>query len=204
MKRLVATACLSLLLATANAQDDATFTADVHLVIIDIGVKDKSGKVIPDLKKSDFTVMEDGKPQQVAVFEFQKLDSDEPLPVIPADKAVKVAAAVTPAAPGPLAPKAKPAVATSTSSLNPTPKPVIRYQDRRLVAMLFDFSTMATAKQARAQKSALDFLEHQLKPADVVEIIQRAFQHRVDVLVRVALRQQPRQRGQMGHAIGRV
>ena len=39
------------------------------------------------------------------------------------------------------------------------------------MAMLFDFSTMATAEQARAQKSALDFLEHQLKPADLVAIM---------------------------------
>ena len=40
--------------------------------------------------------------------------------------------------------------------------------------------------------------------AGVVEIIQRALQHLVDVFMRIALRQQPRQRGQMGHAIGRV
>ncbi len=40
--------------------------------------------------------------------------------------------------------------------------------------------------------------------ADVVEVIQGALQHLVDVFVRIALRQQPRQRGQMGHAIDGV
>jgi VWFA-related protein len=173
MKRLLATACLSLLLAQANAQDDATFTSDVHLVIIDIGVKDKSGKVIPDLKKGDFTVMEDGKPQQVSVFEFQKLDSDEPLAPVPAVKptpAVKeVKNTPAPVVPGPL--PVKPAGESGPTQVASAPKRVIRFQDRRLVAMLFDFSTMATAEQVRAQKSALDFIDKQMKPADVVEIM---------------------------------
>ena len=40
--------------------------------------------------------------------------------------------------------------------------------------------------------------------AGIVEIVQRAVEHLVDVLVRIALRQQPRQRGQMGHAIDRM
>ena len=42
------------------------------------------------------------------------------------------------------------------------------------------------------------------RAAGIVEIVQRAVEHLVDVLVRIALRQQPRQRGQMGHAIDRV
>ena len=40
--------------------------------------------------------------------------------------------------------------------------------------------------------------------ADVVEIVERALEHLVDVLVRIAFRQQPRQRSQMGHAIDRM
>jgi VWFA-related protein len=163
MRRFFFIPSLFLMFATLNGQDNVTFTSDVHLVIVDIVVKDKSGKVIPGLKKSDFSLTEDGKPQQLSVFEFQKLDSDEPLPAVPASKDVKVASAVTPAAP----------VAKTTSSglANGNPKPVIRYQDRRLVAMLFDFSTMAIVEQARAQKSALEFIKNQLKPADVVAIL---------------------------------
>ena len=122
--------------------------------------------MIPNLKKSDFTLLEDGKPQDIAVFEFQKLDSDEPMSPIIADKPVKVATAVTPMGPGLKQPN--PTTVTAPSG---TPKPIIRYQDRRLVAMLFDFSTMATAEQVRAQKAAQEFLEKQMKPADVVEIM---------------------------------
>ena len=167
MRRLIFIPCFLLLFASMNGQQDdsvTTISTEVNLKIVNITVKDKSGKVIPNLKPSDFTVLEDGKPQEVKVFEFQKLDSDQPLPSVPADKPMAAApaapvAAVAPAAPKPAAPK------------TPAPKPIIRFQDRRLVAMLFDFSTMATVEQARAQKSAIDFIEHQLKPADLVAIM---------------------------------
>ena len=36
---------------------------------MDVVVTDKQGRPIPGLKQSDFTVMQDGKPQQVRVFE---------------------------------------------------------------------------------------------------------------------------------------
>jgi VWFA-related protein len=122
-------------------------------------VKDKSGKVIPGLTKNDFEVLEDGKPQQVSVFEFQRLDSDDvqrkPVPAINS-------APVTPAAQS-AAPQRGP-----SAQLSGAPRPVIRFQDRRLVAMLFDFSGMAIPEQSRVQQSALEFLHKQLKPADLV------------------------------------
>ena len=64
MKRLLIAPVLILMMARMDGQQDATgvtFSTDVHLVILDVSVKDKSGKVMPDLKKSDFTVLEDGK-----------------------------------------------------------------------------------------------------------------------------------------------
>jgi VWFA-related protein len=151
---------LSLVLALPQVNgQDVTFTSDVHLVVVDISVKDKSGKVIPDLKKTDFTVVEDGKPQAISVFEFQKLDSDEPLPAVPAAKEAKPPETKSAATAAPAAAQPK---TTSSSLLASTPKPIIRFQDRRLVAMLFDFSTMPVADQARAQKAAIDFLQHQM------------------------------------------
>ncbi|MCU1328080.1 MAG: hypothetical protein JWN34_3450 [Bryobacterales bacterium] len=143
-----------------QAQDaqDVKFKSESNLVVIDVGVKDKSGKALPGLKKSDFVILEDGKPQQISVFEFQRLDSDEPPPAVPA---------IRPAKPGD-----PPAPALVAKPLLPTgPKPIIRYQDRRLVAMLFDFSTMAVQEQIRAQKAAQDFLKTQMKPADLVAVL---------------------------------
>ena len=47
----------------------------------------------------------------------------------------------------------------------------LRYQDRRLVALLFDFSTMDIPEQIRVQKTAIDFIHQDLKPADLVCIM---------------------------------
>lgn len=144
---------------------DTTFTANANLVIIDANVRDKSGKVVPDLKKSDFTILEDGKPQTISVFEFQRLDGDTLLPPVPASKPV-------PQAPAP-APKAAPAAPRRVTAgpTTATAAPVIRYQDRRLVAMLFDYSTMQIAEQNRVQENALKFIREQMKPNDVVCIM---------------------------------
>ena len=128
-------------------------------MIIDANVRDKSGKVIPDLKKSDFTLLEDGKPQTISVFEFQRLEGDTLLPAVPAVKPV-----------------------ATLNSRRRTEKLHRRahlgrraagdpYQDRRLVAMLFDFSTMAIPEQSRIQEAALKFIREQMKPADMVAIM---------------------------------
>ena len=145
----------ALLIAQGQAQQDSgvTFTSESSLVIVDVSVKDKSGKIIPNLKKSDFVLTEDGKPQQISVFEFQRLDTDAPAPVpVPALREP----------------------ATTRPATSPTPvatKPLIRFQDRRLVALLFDFSSMGIPEQSRAQKSALKFISDQMKPADLVAIM---------------------------------
>jgi VWFA-related protein len=163
MKRLLSLPALLLLVIAADLSvgvtteaQQPTFTSNTSLVVIDVNVKDKSGKPIPGLKKEDFTLLEDGKPQQISVFEFQQLDSaPNPRPKVPANKPVA-------------APRAQTAEITVPTG---TTTPVIRYQDRRLVAMLFDFSAMAIPEQSRAQEAAIKFLHEQLKPADLVEIM---------------------------------
>src|SRR5271165_4399243 len=96
-------------------QSPVTFTANTTLVIIDVTVKDKLGKVVEDLKKNDFVLSEDGKTQQIAVFDFQKLDIDT-APPVPATKPAAAppaagigAAVVQTAQPAPAAVKAAPA-----------------------------------------------------------------------------------------------
>src|ERR1035438_7420413 len=55
-------------------QTNIKFTADSNLVIADVTVKDtKTGQPIEGLKATDFILLEDGKPQKIQVFEFQKL-----------------------------------------------------------------------------------------------------------------------------------
>ncbi len=45
------------------------FRTTTRLVQVDVVVTDKQGRPVPGLKQADFTVMQDGKPQQVRVFE---------------------------------------------------------------------------------------------------------------------------------------
>jgi VWFA-related protein len=174
LRLLMASSLLSLfatvvgLLAPLGAQesDQPTFTSNTSLVVIDVNVKDKSGNPVTDLKKGDFTLLEDGKPQQISVFEFQRLDAGAgELPKVPAIKPARNASAAAPAQRVEAAPAAKPVAAPANAP------PVIRYQDRRLVAMLFDFSAMGVPEQARVQDSALKFIREQLKPADLVAIL---------------------------------
>lgn len=55
---------------TAVAQD-VTFRMDVKLVSLFVNVTDQNGSIVGGLTKDDFAVAEDGRPQQIAVFERQ-------------------------------------------------------------------------------------------------------------------------------------
>ena len=69
---LVATALAAALSAgdsrSGNSTDRATIRLDSNLVLVPVTVTDSRGRLIPDLVKSDFTVLDDGNPQQVQSF----------------------------------------------------------------------------------------------------------------------------------------
>jgi VWFA-related protein len=134
-------------------QTTPTFTARSNLVIVDVTVRDKAGKPIEGLKQSDFAVLEDGKPQKVAVFEYQKLAND---PEPPAALSLSDQLAL------PEAPK-------TTISTN-TPGE-IQYHGKRLLVFYLDFSSMGIPEQLRAQDAALDYLNKQITKDDLVAIM---------------------------------
>ncbi len=71
------------------------------------------------------------------------------------------------------APPAETAVADpppAQASPAPTPAPETKYQDRRLVALLFDFETMTPDDQARSQQSSIGFV-HKMQPASLVALM---------------------------------
>src|SRR6185503_7994980 len=54
-----------------------TFTLKVQseIVLTNVVVRDKkTGEVVKDLKASDFTILENGKPQKIASFDYQNVD----------------------------------------------------------------------------------------------------------------------------------
>jgi len=64
-------AALLALAPRAAVAQDATFHVDVKLVNIFVNVTDKNGAIIGGLTRDDFAVFEDGRPQQIAIFEKQ-------------------------------------------------------------------------------------------------------------------------------------
>ena len=59
---------LGAVVLAASGQQPTVFKSTTNLVVLDVTVKDRSGKDITSLKKEDFTVMEDGKAQALTVF----------------------------------------------------------------------------------------------------------------------------------------
>ncbi|HWF09421.1 MAG TPA: VWA domain-containing protein [Bryobacteraceae bacterium] len=63
---------------TGRAEPETVFHSDVQLVRILATVKDRAGALVGSLEKTDFTVRDNGVPQQISVFERQ---TDQPLSV---------------------------------------------------------------------------------------------------------------------------
>lgn len=150
-----------LALAAAGQQPEPTvkFSTTSSLVVVDVSVRDRSGKVIEDLKKDNFTVLEDGKPQAISVFEFQKIGGEE-LPLLPP------------------ALKTEPIERKSDVISIPAPG-TVQYQDKRLLVLFFDLS-MPPADALRAQESALKFINEQMTSGDIVAIMSFSGGFRVD------------------------
>jgi hypothetical protein len=45
-----------------------------ELVLVNVVARDKKGNLVLDLKKDDFTLLEDGKKQQISSFDFENVD----------------------------------------------------------------------------------------------------------------------------------
>src|SRR4051794_8301111 len=78
------------------------FSTTRELVVVDLTAKDKDGKPVKGLKAGDFILTEDGKKQDISIFEYQELEEtvipeDAPKPTIKKPE-VKAEAPAAPAA----------------------------------------------------------------------------------------------------------
>ncbi len=140
----------------ANAgAGDVKFSTSAHLVIEDVTVKDKNGKVIEGLKAEDFTVTEDGKPQTISFCNFQNL------PDVPADMPTTQ-----------LLRRESDVAAVTSTQIQPEAPGDLRYKDRRLMAIYLDMSAMPQADQLRALDAAQKFVKSQMAGPDLVAIME--------------------------------
>lgn len=60
-----------------------TIRASTHLVLVDVIVTDKQGKMVTGLKQDDFVVQEKGKNQKIAFFSLASEEQKQPAPELP-------------------------------------------------------------------------------------------------------------------------
>src|SRR5258708_12512919 len=76
-RRLAPAACflLPIIILIAQDQTQPTIRVTTRLVQVNVVVHDKKGEPIADLKKEDFTIIDKGKEQKVAVFAVDSIDT---------------------------------------------------------------------------------------------------------------------------------
>jgi len=148
---------LMFFLATGTAQQQQPFTIkiDTQLVVETVVVKDKDGKNLEGLTDKDFTVTEDGVPQTISVFQFQRLE-DTPAPASSGGAAQPAAEVVQPKIP---------------TQITAPPPGDSRYRDRRLLVLFFDLMNVSPPDQLRAFTAADKFIRMQMKTPDLVAIM---------------------------------
>ena len=154
--RFTAILALAALLIQPVLPQRATFSTTTNIVVVNVTVLDRDGKPVENLTKNDFQLFEDGKQQQLQSVDFQRL-TNRTLPPVTAN-----AEAAPPTEPKGYNPEAERAAQHSNLAT--------KYQDRRLVVILFDFSSMQPAEQIRAKQAAVKFITTQMTASDTVAI----------------------------------
>jgi VWFA-related protein len=147
-----------LLIPAAHAQRQPpqfTIKVDTQLVIETVVVKDRGGNSIEGLTDKDFTVTEDGVPQAISVFQFQRLEDTS---------------AITPVRPATARPAnaVQPPIATR---ITPPSSGDERYRNRRLLVLFFDLTAMTPPDHLRAFDAADKFIRTLMKPPDLLAIM---------------------------------
>jgi VWFA-related protein len=136
---------------TSGSGSQGMFTMKVNtdIVLVSVTAREKQGNLIRDLKQSDFTLLEDGKTQQVRSFDVED--------------------AQTFAKSGPEQAVSQGPVPTQVMSAQKVAPEALR--DRRLIVLFFDLSSMEPEELERAAESAQKYIDKQMTPADLVSLV---------------------------------
>ena len=148
--------------ADQSKVSEARIEVTTELVLVNVVAHDKKGNLVRDLKKSDFTLLEDGKKQEISTFDFENVD--ELAAVGAAETAVSGV--------------------TGTGTLLRSGKkapPSLDARDRRLMLLFFDFSAMDPEQIDRSVDAAKKFVGAKMQPADLMALVSMATNMRVDL-----------------------
>src|SRR5512146_2718660 len=68
---------------TASVNPNTTLRTSANLVVIDVTAIDSERKPVRNLQASDFSILEDGRPQTIRVFEEHTASTPAPMPPAP-------------------------------------------------------------------------------------------------------------------------
>jgi VWFA-related protein len=131
-------------------QGNFTLNVSANIVLTNVVVRDKkTGALVKDLKASDFTILENNKPQKIASFDYENIDQAAVLN----EKTTTGKASV--------ADLLERNFAASPSQL----------RDHRLIVLFFDLSSMQDEDIDRAVDAATKYVNTQMDPADLVALV---------------------------------
>ena len=146
-------------LAQPARTQERTFQIQSNLVVVDVTVRDRKGKLVGDLTQSDFRVYEDNVPQEIVTFAMENIPIGSVTPV-PATLAV-----------GGIPEPPRPAIPIVNLGLNPN-QPVKKedIQGKRMVILFFDLQSLQTEELIRSIDTAVEFVAKQTGPQDLMAI----------------------------------
>ena len=166
----VLTAAVLLLFPCADRAQQVSKPSDagyrIHatsdLVLVNVIVRDKQGNLVRGLKKEDFSLSEDGQPQQIQSFDIENVEE------------LALAAQSEGTVSGTAAPEALLRTAPGQAA-------AFDARNRRLLLLFFDFTGMDPEQVDRSVHAAKQFVETKLHPADLVALVSLATSLRVDL-----------------------
>src|SRR5579863_3006060 len=136
----------------STKDSDTAIKVEVNLVLVPVVVKDSSGNAVPGLKKEDFQLLDNGKPQAVSTFSVETSETR-----------AESGSVRTEAKPVENEAEKRAAEASGAGAAKPSELP------RRFVALVFDDSHMRVA-ESLAVHAATEKLFASLTPTDRVAI----------------------------------
>lgn len=134
-----------------------TFKSGLDLVVVNVVVRDKDGRLVRGLTRDDFVVLEDGKPQTVSSFDFEEIENAS----LPSMATTTVLGAIA----QPATPAARAAPASGEI------RPAVDMKDRRLIVLFYDLGAMQPEEVSRAVQSGRDYVEKMMAPADILAVV---------------------------------
>ena len=136
----------------AENQEESVLRTTTNLVLVDVRVRDKSGRTMKGLSPEDFKLYEEDELQTLSLFSFENIEGSEEQetpssPVLTLDRAGDVKRELP---------------STRASEIT---------RNRRLLVLFFDQTSMPVENLTRVLRGVREFIQYQLSPADLVSVV---------------------------------